>query len=42
MPRNRDREIKEGIRERREKKKNRESKSFSHTLLVFSFGGSMD
>jgi len=41
MPRNREREIKEGIRERRGIRKT-ESKSFSHTLLVFSFGGFVD
>jgi len=34
MPRNRERDIKEGIRERWRERKT-ENKSFSHTLLAF-------
>jgi len=43
MPRNGEREIKEGIRERRgDKKKNREQEFFTHTTSFLVFGGSVD
>ena len=42
MPRNRERDIKEGIRERWGIREKREQEFFTHTASFLIFGGSVD